>query len=88
MRTMLFGIGAIDRFCIRDRGGLLFAALLACYLPARRVAAGKPQWMRSAESKTRFRGTSEFYAKELIFSLASTGLANNQRDGQDCSDAR
>ena len=46
------------------------------------------QRIRSVESKTCFRGPVHFRKKELLFSLASTGLTNDQRDGQDCSHAR
>jgi putative ABC transport system permease protein len=43
MRTMLFGIGAIDYSAFVTVGVvLLFAALLACYLPARRAASANP----------------------------------------------
>jgi putative ABC transport system permease protein len=43
MRTMLFGIGAIDLSAFGTVGlVLLFAALLACYLPARRAASANP----------------------------------------------
>jgi putative ABC transport system permease protein len=43
MRAMLFGIGAIDVSAFGTVGVvLLFAALLACYLPARRAASANP----------------------------------------------
>jgi putative ABC transport system permease protein len=43
MRTMLFGIGAMDLSAFSTVGlVLLFAALLACYLPARRAASANP----------------------------------------------
>jgi putative ABC transport system permease protein len=43
MRTMLFGVGAMDISAFATVGLiLLFAALLACYLPARRAASANP----------------------------------------------
>jgi len=43
MRTMLFGVGAMDLSAFGTVGlVLLFAALLACYLPARRAASANP----------------------------------------------
>ena len=43
MRTMLFGVGAMDFSAFGIVGlVLLFAALLACYLPARRAASANP----------------------------------------------
>ena len=43
MRAMLFGIGAIDLSAFGTVGMiLLLAALLACYLPARRAASANP----------------------------------------------
>jgi putative ABC transport system permease protein len=43
MRTMLFGIGAMDFSAFGAVGlVLLLAALLACYLPARRAASANP----------------------------------------------
>jgi putative ABC transport system permease protein len=43
MRTMLFGIGAMDFSAFGTVGlVLLLAALLACYLPARRAATANP----------------------------------------------
>ena len=43
MRTMLFGVGAMDFSAFATVGLiLLFAALLACYLPARRAASANP----------------------------------------------
>ena len=43
MRTMLFGVGAMDLSAFATVGLiLLFAALLACYLPARRAASANP----------------------------------------------
>jgi putative ABC transport system permease protein len=46
MQVFLFGMGAIDFSTISAVGlALLFAALLACYLPARRVARMDPMLM-------------------------------------------
>jgi putative ABC transport system permease protein len=43
MRTMLFGVGAMDLSAFATVGlVLVFAALLACYLPARRAASMNP----------------------------------------------
>ena len=43
MKTMLFGVGAMDLSAFGTVGlVLLFAALLACYLPARRAASANP----------------------------------------------
>jgi putative ABC transport system permease protein len=43
MRTMLFGVGAMDFSAFATVGLILLcAALLACYLPARRAASANP----------------------------------------------
>ena len=43
MRTMLFGVGAMDVSAFATGGLiLLLAALFACYLPARRAASVNP----------------------------------------------
>jgi ABC-type antimicrobial peptide transport system permease subunit len=43
MRSMLFGVGAMDLSAFVSVGLVLFsAALLACYLPARRAASMNP----------------------------------------------
>jgi putative ABC transport system permease protein len=43
MRSMLYGVGAMDLSAFSAVGCILLAAaLLACYLPARRAASTEP----------------------------------------------